>query len=280
MQLTEIITCIISFSAVISIVAGQACKSTWSSFKTKSEGPFYAGLPPNNSSFKVSRETEFRCINQLPSFRTFRFGDFSFDTYRHGIEIKQGFGECSGSCREKTVNVPITYNKVNDQWTDYGSTTKTVVFQYTNRNCDVLFWTSWVNKKACPIPLLSHQITFFTRRCVDCDSSPVNNQLCQGSERRIVNCKPSWSEGVAGSCASRSNRCNSTGERQRTRECHYGDGVKTSNLSLCQGNSVVQENCIVTSTCDHNNAFRCKNLTKMDVILIAVLIGLVLNFWS
>ena len=260
-----------SLSSIIASASAQTCGPTWSTFKSKREGPYYANLPPGNSPFTISRETEFRCIGKLPIFRTIRYGDFSFQTILHGVRMDGGFGECSGSCKQKKVDVAITFNKITDQWNDINNR-KTVIFQYTNKNCDNLYWSSWANQKECPMPP-GNEFTYFTRKCVDCDGASVANvKWCKGSRIRTAPCRPN--RRVAGPCISSSGICNSTGGIERTRERQDGDGRRSANNSLhIKGTAIAYEQSTVVSTYGENAASRLC-MISFQFNLIAVFIVL------
>ena len=264
---------IASLSPIIASASAQTCGPTWSPFKSKREGPYYANLPPGNSSFTISRDTEFRCTGESPSFQTRRFVEFSFQTSLHGVSTDGELEECSGSCKQKKVDVAITFNEITDQWNDINNR-KTVIFQYTNKNCDNLYWSSWANQKECPMPS-RNEFTYFTRKCVDCDGASVANvKWCKGSRIRTAPCRPSWGQWTAGPCISSSGICNSRGRVERKRECQYGDGRRTANDSLCtKGTAIAYEQCTVVSTCGENAASRLC-VISFQFNLIAVFIAL------
>ena len=167
---------------LVSLSHGQTCTSQWSNFKEVTEGPFYS---QEAYGFSVRRKTKRRCENGRLYLRTTRFllrptliNLFVYHRF-------SGFGSCSGSCYSKDVTVNVVYiGNLNHNTLAHDE--KTYSFQYLNKNCDKLHWTTWSETVSCQTS--SHAV-YAQRRCVDCDGVDYpNRHYCYGSETKQIPC--------------------------------------------------------------------------------------------
>ena len=167
---------------LVSLSHGQTCTSRWSTFREVIEGPFCSQEPYD---FSVRRTTKRRCYNERLYLKTTRsllhpalINFFVFHQF-------SGFGSCSGSCYSKNVTVNVVYiRNLNRNPLTYDK--KNYTFQYTNKNCDKLQWTTWSEMVSCQTS--SHAV-YARRRCVDCDGVDYpDRRYCYGNETKRIPC--------------------------------------------------------------------------------------------
>ena len=96
-----------------------------------------------------------------------------------------GFGSCSGFCCSKNVTVNVYIGNLDLNFFEHDK--KIYTFQYTNKNCDKLQWTTWSETVSCQT--LSHAV-YARRRCVDCDGVDYpDRRYCYGNETKQIPCR-------------------------------------------------------------------------------------------
>ena len=167
---------------LVSLSYGQTCTSRWSTFTEVTEGPFYS---QEAYGFSVKKTTKRRCDNGRLYLKTTRsllhpalINFFVFDRF-------SGFGSCSGSCYSKDMTVNVYYiGNLNLNSLTYDE--KIYTFQYTNKNCNKLHWTTWSEMVSCQTS--SHAV-YARRRCVDCDGVDYpDRRYCYGNETKQIPC--------------------------------------------------------------------------------------------
>ena len=167
---------------LVSLSHGQTCTSQWSTFREVTEGPFYS---QEAYGFNVKRTTKRKCENGRLYLRTtrslLRLARINLFVYHRF----SGFGSCSASCNSKNVTVNVVYiGNFNHNTLTYDK--KIYTFQYTNKNCDKLHWTTWSETVSCQTS--SHAV-YARRRCVDCDGVDYpDRRYCYGSETKQIPC--------------------------------------------------------------------------------------------
>ena len=240
----------------------QPCQ--WQPYKTVNEGQYPLGI----LIFRVERSTEI-CVknNTIYNFRTSR--DLIHPlTNDWRCQMTNSFGVCSGSCVSKPVVFSISCLSTDEDFEDTPPVTSS--FNYNNKNCDKVYWTSWSQVTNCS----NSRSRVFTRTAKDCDQIPfpstyhVNGYLKKKEEP----CQPLWSEWVTIFC----NSTNSTIKEQvRTRKCLYGDGSETSNTRLCSNQSAIitEQKCLDATTMQtaHQVTQRtCENTNQINFLLIVI----------
>ena len=85
------------------------------------------------------------------------------------------------------------------------------------------------------------------RSCVDCDGDALEQKLCDatGPLKKRTDCIHFWGSCTEGLCITTG--CNSVGERVRTRQRSYNEGLVAIDVMLCSdGNesAIIAEECI------------------------------------
>lgn len=161
----------------------QTCTSQWSTYKQVTEGPFHT---QDSYSFKVRRNTVFRCSNGRLKFQTSRsLIRLPFLNNLFVFNRFSGFGQCADSCNQKTVPVNVVYiGNLNLNVNIFEE--KTYTFQYLNQNCDKLYWSQWIEHEDCS----SSKEYIRTRTCLDCDGDELfSSRYCNGPTTEIVKCR-------------------------------------------------------------------------------------------
>ena len=241
----------------------------WAQYKNVREGLWSFSLPPSGNNVPVTNEVRrlinYKCPGNNVELETTRSNtvwfsqDVNLDDYRF-FTTDLNANDCTGQCDSISITVTLEFSRrlvYNGDYfwprrTSYGS------FVFAKKNCDKIYWAEWIATSNCRT---SRQIVW-VRNCTDCDGDYVDPQYCNGRFSSQTQCQPVWNEwSEAGDCVSA--RCNSTGERLRTRKCLYGDGSEASNVQLCSNaSSNMTETC--TANITSNDCASSPNKSSMD----------------
>ena len=228
----------------------------WAEYKTNEVGSWSTCLSPScftEVTFVLTRNVNYQCENNDIEFQTEFIHQHWGNWYvwsNYLFRIRPGnLWQCTLSCNEEYVDVPFEYRKWSGwYWYDWSSLGE---LSFLNRNCDKLYWTSWMETLSCGTSAQSTS----TRYCMDCYDEEINQKYCHGSISKNETCWPVWSEwSKAEDCIS--SGCHSTGERIRTRKCLYENESEALDVQLCSDDSPTK-----TETCA-NNLTDCKVSTK------------------
>ena len=227
---------------------------SWADYKNVKEGSWSFDVPSSTYDVKVllTRHSNYKCNSNSISFesrlwQSFTLSSSSKSDYYNFDLFPENNWRCSMECDIKLINIIVKYQTRSKQWgswTEWSSWVDIDEFPFLNKNCEKLYWTSWVETSNCKTSAHST----FTRNCMDCYNDTINQRYCNGSTTKQVSCQPLWSDwGEAGNCISPP--CNTTGEQTRTRKCLYGDGSEASSGQLCsEGSPNMTESCVTNNT--------------------------------
>ena len=245
-------------------------QQSWAQYKNVWEGSWSFRLPPSGNNepvrFRLGRITSYTCTGNNLQFVTTRYATVGFrqnvnsDNYQI-FYTNLNINDCTQQCDSISITVTLEFsrrlfnNPGQEVWSPAAPFDS---FVFVKKNCDKLYWTSWATTSNCRT---SRQIVW-VRNCTDCDGDYVDPQYCNGRFSSQTQCQPVWNEwSEAGDCVA--TRCNSTGERLRTRKCLYGDGSEASNVQLCSNaSSNMTETCTVNIT--SNDCAFSPNKSSMD----------------
>ena len=216
-------------------------KYNWNKYKSIDQGPWSFFIPDNKNvktSFFIERNTEYRCFNEeIVEFRTDRtlFHNISRQTNYYSF-FGTIYETCDQECDSRNENISMFYRDrewvERREWSEWSNSKQLGKFVYVNKNCDKLYWTSWIEISNCSI----FDNSIHIRQCVDCDKDLINSKYCVGNQLKNNSCHHRWSEWtVMGACNVIG--CKLTGEQVRKRVCLYGDDRETANVELCRSNS-------------------------------------------
>ena len=161
----------------------QAQPCQWQPYKTVNEGLYKLGI----LYFRIQRSTDI-CVknNTIYNFQTSR-NLLRPPTGHWFCQMLHSFGVCSGNCVSKPVVFSISCANANPFIPPVASS-----FNYNNKNCDKVYWTSWSQMTNCS----NSRLRVFTRTTKDCDQIPFpSNYRVNGYlKKKDEPCQPLWSE--------------------------------------------------------------------------------------
>ena len=230
----------------------------WTGYKNYKSGPWLFNIPNNdnlNASIFIRRYTEYRCFNEThvefhnvqnmlwefdKSDNYYSFSGTKFQRCNHECDSRNETVKVSWRDRKKSKLLGISIWSKWSEWSELGE------FVYLNKNCDKLFWTSWIEISNCS----TSSNSIYARQCVDCDGELANARYCAGNQSMKCECQYAWSDWATKETCNVTN-CNSTGKRIKRRVCLYGEGNKTADVQFCRSYS--HESNVMMEQCDVDN---------------------------
>jgi len=225
--------------------ATSKCPMHWTVLKKVVEGPWSISSSSNLRSLEltINRITEYQCSDDKGvKFQTSRdegnvqniYGPSWFRNDRFKYRF---FDVCERDCNSSNVDVYFYYQRyyIGSTWTELGK------FKYLYKNCNKLYWTSWVETANCS----SSSKSEYRRFCYDCDGDDAHQSYCEGNSSRLENCRPLWGSWDASRPCTVISCIPLAGEQVKKRECLYVDGSKVSDVQLCSNQSAIMtEQCV------------------------------------
>ena len=243
---------------VISACSASNCSSNWTEYKTVQEASFrYSSV--NENEFIVNRTIRYRCFNNsIIQFKTNWTTREKFDenvqNFRlNDVDIQTS---CLGkNCENIMLQVSVDFQtrlwrtccfRFCRKWTDWSSTISGKYF-FAVKNCDKLYWTSWIETTSCA----TSAVTIRRRTCMDCDGDALEQKYCDATGHAVDknDCNHHWGNWTEESCVTTG--CNTAGERVRTRQRLYVNGHEAADVRLCSNSNesafMQKEECINTT---------------------------------
>ena len=230
------------------------CPNSWTVYKVVDEKSWTLTSSSRNSGkCGIQRTTRYKCSNDYAiEFSTerklfhkrynWKLADMKCFIYEFNLK------SCKDNCKSKNVNVERRHQTkggrtyLNDSFSDYiEGWTQWTFFDNVPlllKNCDKLYWTSWVEKTTCTLSLQK----LYSRSCVDCDNHRVHYNYCDADHTKQENCNHFWSEWTEGPCVLTA--CNSRGELTKNRQCLFGDNKEASDHLCSNSLTVLKEDCL------------------------------------
>ena len=233
----------------------------WVEYKAVNEDSWSILLPTSASNDHVNvtlwRRMDYWCSSTnlfFDAFITIQFrASEEIDKTREFRSIGFNGGDCLPHCRGVLQQRQLTQRYDNyfyEYYDAWSSWTYLANLVFSKTNCESLHLTQWVQTSNC----LTSPNLVYARNCTDCDGDYIDTRYCNEISLSQVPCRHAWSEWTKGDCVS--SRCNSSGERVRTRNCLYGNGSEALNVQLCSDESPnITEPCVANITTNDCNFY-------------------------
>ena len=228
------------------------CPSSWTEYKIVKEGSYRHSRLRDNEVI-INRLVTYQCSEEnVVQFNT---------TWNAAINKTENFGSfqlypfdisktcLNPDCNKIVLNIEVNYwarsQDRRKKWKDW-EYLATGENSYLRKNCNKLHWTSWIKTTSCATSLRIMR----RRSCMDCDGDALEQKLCDATGHAVneTDCIHFWGNWTEGHCVTIG--CNTVGERVRTRQCLYDEGLEAIDVMLCSnGNesAIMSEECINTT---------------------------------